>query len=272
MKGIYKLLSGLILSCLLSGCSMFGLDLQEDYPYEKSILDPHINKTAREYLEERGKNPVVANDTVFKWMQLGLEYAELNLNEFEQSGRSFILLSNNAVRVRNATTGAITAGMWFDFPVIEKNPDGSIRFAADGVTPVSRPANKWSDYSKETVRNYFLYLIFQGEFGFSNALLENTSFQTLLPAGSVATRESRLGYAVATTSPNLNPSGARVFTYNYGAGGNGFDPEGKINMKILNSDYSPLQVNDQTNVSTAGIIALNGTVHVCSTTVYPWRY
>jgi len=272
MKGIYKLLSGLVLSSLLSSCSMFGLDLQEDYPYEKSVLDPHIDKTARQYLEERGKNPVVANDTIFKWMQLGLEYAELNLSEYEQSGRSFILLSNNAIRVRNVNTGAITAGMWFDFPVIEKNQDGSIRFAADGVTPVSRPANKWSDYSKATVRNYFLYLIFQGDFGFSNAKLDNTTFQTLLPAGAVATKESRLGYVVTSTSPVLSPSGGKVLTYNYVSGGSGFDPEGKINMKILNSDYSPLQVNDLTAVSTAGIIALNGTVHVCSTTVYPWRY
>lgn len=272
MKKLYIFLACILGVSVISSCSMFGLDLQEDYDYHASTLDPHINKSVRQYLEDRGKTPVVANDTIFKWMQLGLEYAGLDLAEYEKTGRTFILLSNNSIRVRNASTGAVTAGMWFDFPVMEKNPDGSQKFAADGVTPVTHPARSWDEYSKETVKNYFLYLMFEGQFSFDNAKIDNTTFQTLLPSGAAATRESKLGYAVASVTPNYSAAGARILTYDYVNGGNGFDPEGKINMKILNSDYSPLQINDQTTVATAGIIATNGIIHVCAATVYPWRY
>lgn len=272
VMNIARVIVGCVFLAVLGSCSIVGLDLQEDYDYKASVLDPHINKTARQYLEERGKNPLIANDTIFKWMQLGLEYADIDLKEYEQSGRTFILLSTNAIRVRNATTGAITAGMWFDFPIMDKNPDGSQKFAADGVTPVTHPAKSWAEYSKTTVRNYFLYLIFQGHLGFENAKIDNTAFQTILPPGTVATKESRLGYVVTSKTPNFTPAGAKIITYDYVNGGSGFDPEGKINMKVVNSDYAPLQINDQTTVSTGGLIATNGTIHISSTTTFPWRY
>ncbi len=258
---------------VLASCSLVELDVQKDYKYEKSALDPRINKTARQYLLDRGKNPVIPNDTVFKWMQLGLEYAGIDLAEYEKPGRTFILLSNNSIRVRNAGTGAITAGMWFTFPIMDKNPDGSQKFAADGITPVSRAAVRWNEYPKEDVKNYFLSLIIAADYGFSNADILNTSMPTLLPAGSKASTASRLGYFVAGTVPNYDTFGNRILSFtDFKTPGNGFDPEGKINMKIVNGDYSPLNVNDLTTVSTSGIVATNGQVHVCSTVVYPWRY
>jgi len=263
MKKIYLYILGIVATAgSMSSCSMVGLDVQKDYKYEPSTLDPHINMSAKEYLLSRGKNPVIANDTVFKWMQLGLEYAGIDLDEYDKPGRTFVFLNNNAIRIRNANTGVITAGMWFDLAFITGFASGA---------PTTRPANKWSDYSVETVRNYFLYLIAIGDYGFENAKLENTTFETLLGPGKVATTESRLGYLVVNNEPQ--PGNTRTLVYDYATGtGKGFDPEGKINFRMLNSDYSPLQVNNFTTLATSGIVATNGKIHVAGTTVYPSRY
>lgn len=249
MKRLNILLTGLFCVALSSSCSMFGLDLQEDYKYEKKTLDPHINMSARTYLEQRGKNPVVINDTTFKWMQLGLEYAGIDLNEFEQSGRTFLFLNNAAIRVRTAATGVITAGFWFDFPIYEKNPDGSQIFLPDGITPKSHPARSWNEYAVEDVRSLFLYMILKGDYGFNNATTTIATLETLLPPGYIASNKSRLGY--------LN--------------GGRFDPEGKINMVLVNNQDSPLRINNVTNCVTSGLIATNGQIHVAGTTVFPFR-
>lgn len=275
-------------SLFIASCSMFGLDLQKDYDYKKSVLDPHINKTARQYLEERGKNPVIANDTIFKWMQLGLEYAGINLDEYEKPGRTFIFLGNGAIRVLPTRTvnGVVvpssavpTGGMWFTFPVTLRNPDNTLK-VTNGVVD-TRPAITWSDYSKADVRKYFLYLIALGDYGFNNAQIANTSLQTLLPPNVSASDSSRLGLYPVGTVPNFNETGARIISFVSAREAGlkyGFDGEGKINLKIVNGDYSPLQVNDINTLTTSGLIATNGQIHVYAPTgttpvpLYPFRY
>ncbi|MDB5012184.1 MAG: hypothetical protein JWQ25_386 [Daejeonella sp.] len=291
MKKINIILASLFcLSISITACSLVGLDLQEDYDYKKSTLDPHINMTARAYLEKRGKNPVVANDTIFKWMQLGLEYAGIDLAEYEKPGRTYVFLSNGAIRVLPTTTtnGVVkttsnipTAGMWFTFPLMVKNPDGTLKTAGTPAVPVTALPTKWSDYDKEDVKNYFLSLIAEGDYGFDNGQTANTTLKTLLPEGAKATNKTRLGYYVAGTTPNYNLTGGRIFTIDYAAGGNGFDPESKINFKIVNGDYSPIQVNDYNTLTTSGIVATNGQIHVFAPTgavttaiysFFPFRY
>ena len=277
------------LGCLLmaGSCKIDSLELQKNYEYKPgSTVDAKINKSALQYLRDRGKTSVVPNDTVFKYMQLGLEYAGLDLAEYEKTGRTFIFLSNNAIRVLPTTTSTVngvtvvrttsnipTGGMWFDFPIMDKNPDGSQKFAADGVTPISHPATSWSEYNPQTVRNYFLYLIGQGDLGFNNLNNANQSLTSILPANTVAGKESRLGYLVVNNAQNLNVSGNRVITYDYtGNTGRGFDTESKFNLKQTNADFSPMVMNDNTNVATGGIIATNGQIHVNAATTYPSRY
>lgn len=271
MKKINILLTGLFCIALSSSCSMFGLDMQENYDYQKKTLDPHINMSAKDYLLQRGKAPIVANDTVFKWMQLGLEYAGIDLNEYGESGRTFLLLSNNAIRVRTAATGVITAGMWFDFPIYEKNPDGSQIYLADGVTPKTHPATSWKEYPVSDVKNYFLYLILKGDYGFNNAVTTQTTLETLMPAGSIASDKSKMGYFSAVNAPRPTQNGGKVIVVS-ATPSNGFDPEGKINMALVNNGDAPLRINEATNCVTSGLIATNGQVHVAATTVYPFRY
>src|SRR5688572_5816435 len=86
-------------SILFSACSLVGLDMQDGYDYKKKTLDPHFGMSARAFLESRADgNAQNANDTVFRWMKKGLEYAEFDLAEYEKPGRTFIFLHNDAVR------------------------------------------------------------------------------------------------------------------------------------------------------------------------------
>lgn len=231
---------------LLSGCTLFDMELQKKYDYEHKTLDPHINITARKFLENRSyesaENPT---DTVFKWMRKGLEYAEIDLAEFEKKGMTFIFLHNEAVRIWDAKTKKVTKGLWFDYPiVVTVNP-------TTGLPATTRPAEKWEDYPKEDVRNYFLYLMLQGDYNFDKLTINKSTAQTLLPSGKVADKVSMLGYA---------------------NGGKGFDQEGKMDLQLVNNDdLAPILVNGVTKNRSGGYITTNGVVHVYGATVNPFR-
>jgi len=275
MKKINIILaSALFCVSFLGSCKVGGLELQENYEYKPgSTVNPNLNKSALQYLRDRGKTPLIANDTVFKYMQLGLEYAGIDPAEYEKAGRTFIFLSNNAVRQFPVGTTPGN-GFWYTFPILEKNPDGTQKYAADGITPVTHPATSWNEYSPTTVRNYFLSLIGQGDLGFNNLTSVNQSLTSILPVGTVAGRESALGYLVVNAEPALNTSGARTLTFDYRtpSTGKGFDLESKFNLKQTNTDFSPMVLNDANNVATGGLIATNGQIHVMSTTAVPSRY
>lgn len=252
---------------LLTGC----YKLQKDDKYVKYELDPHINKTAKDFMNDRGMAGV-GNDTVFKWMQMGIQYAGIDLSEYEKPGRTYIFLHNNAVRT--LSSGKVNGGFFFDNPIVVKNSSGvPIKSVINPAIDSTRPAVAWNEYSVQTVKNYFLYLIITGEYGFNNLGIDNKSLTTLLPPGqTVPYTESRLGWVVTQTSPNpdiLAPVGILIA---YPTGGTGFDPEGKINLRLANNDASPIVVNDRTNDRTAGYLATNGQIHVFDKTIWPFRY
>lgn len=229
----------------LAGCNMFGMELQKKYDYNAKTLDPNINMTARQFLENRSyESPVNLNDTVFKWMRKGLEYAEIDLSAYEKQGMTFIFLHNDAIRVWDAKAKKITGGMWLDFPIVTLEP-GTENIAS------SRPATKWEDYPKADVKNYFLYLMLQGNYNFNNIRLTPIDAQTMLPPGTLATKASLLGILNA---------------------GKGFDQEGKMSLAILNNDdLAPIVINKLSKNRSGGYVATNAIVHVYGTTVYPFR-
>jgi len=255
---------------ILTGC----YKLQKDYNYKKATLDPHINMTAKAFMDSRGKNGV-GNDTVFKLMQLGIEYAGIDMAEYEKSGRTYIFLHNSAIRTTSGSgsTLKVTGGFFFDFPIFVKDGSGNvIKSKLDPTADSARPALQWSDYSKETVKNYLLYLIIEGEYGFDNLNAINTSVQTLLPPGTVVSKtDTRLSWLVGKTEPNPNLSNTTSLTLNP-LTGTGFDPEGKMNLKLANTQDAPIVVNDRFNDRTAGYIATNGLIHVYDKTLFPVRY
>src|SRR6187397_2953012 len=231
--------------------------LQKDYQYNAFTLDPNINMTAKQFLLSRG-TAGVGSDTVFKWMQLGIEYAGIDLAEYEKPGRTYIFLHNSAIRTLgtvNTVPNQVTGGFFFDYPIIGRDSAGNIlKSKVDPTKDSMRPAFQWNEYPQQLVKNYFLYLILQGDYTFENLSVNNTSVQTLLAPNTIP-----------------DPALAASITFNT-AGGAGFDPEGKINLKLINNQDAPINVNDRTNDRSAGYFATNGKVHVYGATVHPFRY
>jgi hypothetical protein len=271
-KNSIKILCGLMaLTIFFTSC----YKLQKDYDYKKVTLDPHYNMTAKEYLFSRDSFVAgVINDTILRWMKKGIEYAGIDWSEYEKPNRTYIFLHNSAIRTSTGSgaTFRVTGGFFFDYPIFPKdvngNPIPSISFPG---TDSVRPAVQWSDYSVQTVRNYFLYLIGQGEHTFENLGVANTSIQTLLPPNTFAGNETKLSWVVTKTTPNPDPANAAQITFDKTIG-TGFDPEGKFNLKLVNSQNAPININDRTDDRTAGILTNSGPVHIFDKTVHPFRY
>ncbi|HEV8286460.1 MAG TPA: hypothetical protein VGQ09_19260 [Chitinophagaceae bacterium] len=261
----------LALAHFLSGC----YKLQTDYNYVKSTLDPHINMTAKDFMNSRGKGGV-GSDTIFKWMQLGIEYAGIDMAEYEKPGRTFIFLTNSSIRTTSGSGASlkVTGGFFFDFPIIAKDASGNvIKSKIDPTLDSTRPALQWSEYSKETVKNYLLYFIIDGVYGFDNLGAVNQSVPTLLPAGAAVSKtDSKLSWVITKTTPNPNLSATTSFVLSPTLGTGGFDPEGKMNLKLANTQDAPIVLNDRVNDRTAGYIATNGQIHVFGATLFPFRY
>ena len=249
--------------------------LQKDYQYNAFTLDPNINMTAKQFLLSRG-TAGVGSDTVFKWMQLGIEYAGIDMAEYEKPTRTYIFLHNSAIRTTtgSGTSLRVNGGFFFDYPIIGRDSAGNVlKSKLDPTLDSMRPAFQWNEYPQQLVKNYFLYLILQGDYTFENLSVNNTSIQTLLAPNTIAdpNKVSKLGWAVVKTSPNPDPALAANITFNT-AGGAGFDPEGKINLKLINNQNAPINVNDRADDRSAGYFATNGKVHVYDKTIHPFRY
>ena len=265
------------LSVFISGCSIFGLDIQEDYDYKKSLLEEKVNMTAWEYLKKRanGNNP---NDTVFRWMKKAIDYSGIDTLEYTKPNRTYIFLHNESIRRVNGSQTLQANCFFLDYPIIAKNPDGTVRFttATSGIPVTSTPTKTWNDYDKETVRKYLLYLIGIGDYNYSNLTPDGVTVQSLLPAESSASKESRLGYMVTpsaiagfTTASTGTPA---VFNFDYvGNTAKGFDPEGKFTLKLSNTADSKLFFNGGLIVRSSNYRATNGTIHVWGVTVRPSR-
>ena len=103
--------------------------------------------------------------------------------------------------------------------------------------------------------------------------MNNLSVKTLLPPGTVLTKadSTKLQWVVTKTQPNPDAASAANIYLDKSVG-TGFDPEGKINLKLVNSQDAPIQINDRINDRTAGYFVTNGMVHVYDKTIGPFRY
>src|SRR5688572_18768675 len=89
---------------LFTGCKkLFGLKLQENEEHITSTLDPHINKSAWQFLKDRALGSVPA-DTIFKRMYEAVVYSQIDTTEYTKSGRTFIFLHNDAVLRKSGST------------------------------------------------------------------------------------------------------------------------------------------------------------------------
>ena len=216
MKSITKLtiwvaLAGIALAT--SGC----LKYQSNAEYTPYILDPHINKTAYQYIKDRSYN-YAGKDTIFKLMRQAIEYSGIDTNEYLKPDRTFILLHNDAI-LRTTVVNKVptpTADCYFG------------KYLVNG-----KPATKWSDYPKDQVKNYLLYLIVQGAYSFDNLTPNNVTANTLQPQ-------------------NYDP----------------LNPQSIMLLRVNDDQNFPIRLNDfsgsvsYVTVRTTNILATNGDIQV----------
>jgi hypothetical protein len=203
-----------LLSIMSMGTSckkVLGLKLQENWEFEPRVLDPNINKSAWQFLKDRalGATP---SDTILKLMYNGIIYSGIDTNLYTQPNKTFIFLHTDAIR-----RGTNTDSYWGYYKV------GS---------PL-RVATRWEEYPKETVKNWLLYLIAEGQH----------TFGTVGP--------------ILVEAPTLLPKGADPK-----------NPESLIFFNLQNTADMKFRINDfigtkrSTQARTAGILSTNGPIHV----------
>lgn len=146
MKNIIIEIKIIIVVCLLpmailTGCNIFGLDLQKsyDYDYDAGIRSNELNCTAWEFLQERRSD--------YRIFLEGIEYAGLE-SMYNERNATYIVLRNSVFT--NTTTGYFLR-------------HGIINVSGDWYTP-----NTLMDYPKDEVRQMLLYHIVKGTWTWSN--------------------------------------------------------------------------------------------------------
>ncbi|NLO70362.1 MAG: hypothetical protein GX102_05355 [Porphyromonadaceae bacterium] len=137
IKRIY--ITCILLTLMLTGC---GLELQKDFDYVSSVLDPHIDMTAWEYVKSRPDMFSIYCDAV--------EYAEIK-DYFTQKDKKYTFLALSDV--------AMKTYMQDRFP----------------------GATKIEECDKETVKRMLLYHIVDGEYSaYGNLMVEPMFVLTLI--------------------------------------------------------------------------------------------
>lgn len=209
---------------LFTGCKkMFGLRLQENTEHVTTTIDPHIKKTAWQFLKDRALGTAPA-DTIFKWMYKAVIYSGIDTAEYTKTGRTFIFLHFDAVLRKTGTT--TTTDSYF----------GKYKVGSPAVA-----ATKWEDYTPLQVKNYLLSLIVEGEHSFENVFPDPKFAKTLLPAGA----------------DPLNPQSEIAFRVI-----NDRDSRFRINDFPGSAVPTPNLTTPGIQARTAGILSTNGPVHV----------
>jgi hypothetical protein len=223
-KFIYTAFMLVMATMLMTSCKK--LALQKDYDHDPNPLDPHVYKTAWEYLKQRALGNTSA-DSIWKRMYEGILYAEIDTLEYSKPNRTYIFLNNDAIVRTNSNAADVG---FFDAYRIN-NAKGT----------------KWSDYPKSLVKAYLQYMIIEGVHDhYTLPPISPVQVSTLAPAGSLSTLPA-----------GITRNTAYPFVAN---------PDSKMTLKVLNSSPSntsdyPVVINESRNVRTSSILATNGSIH-----------
>lgn len=219
MKANYKILFIFSIACLLvagTGCKkLLGLERQTDWHFQPQVLDPHINKSAWQFLKDRAIG-ATKDDSVLYLMYQAVIYSGIDTNLYTQKNKTFVFLHNDAVY--RLSSKKITNDCYFGYHLV-------------GTAKV--PAAKWEDYPKDSVKNWLLYLIADGDYTFGSVGPTPIEVKTMLPPGA---------------DPK-NPGSIMYFS-------------------IVNDKDMKFRINDfigsgkVVQARTAGIISTNGPIHV----------
>lgn len=232
MKRIIKNLAPVIciimVFCFFESCKkLVGLDLQENVAHPTYTIDPRINKTAWQFIKERSSG---IPDSICYQMYRGIIYSGIDTSEYTKTGRTFIVLHNDAV-IRIASN-KVTTDCYFGKYLVN-----------------NKPATRWEDYTPAQVKTFLQYLILQGDYNYFFGSQINPSAIALNAIADTATTLLPIG------ADTLNPKSIMLI-------GLGNDRNSSVQLNnFLGSAYS-------TTIRTAGIIPTNGTIHVADRVVY----
>jgi len=149
-------LASVIVSFVLAGCNLLGLDLQQpyEYDYELGMFNNETNKTAMEFIQSR--------TDLFSVLKEGITYAGME-SQFDQKDCTFLLLGNTAFNSTTATD--------LSYFLTHQLPDPNIPGAF--ITPESL-----TQYPVEQVKELLLYHIVKGTHTWTNLPATPTWYDT----------------------------------------------------------------------------------------------
>ncbi|MBV9988594.1 MAG: hypothetical protein JO301_13015 [Chitinophagaceae bacterium] len=167
--------SCVVMVLCFSGCKkLLGLPLQENVDHPTTTIDPHINKTAWDFIRDRA----LVGDTIFKLMYQGILYAGIDSAEYKTPGRTFIVYHNDAILRKSGTT--VQADCYFG------------KYKVNGAA-----ASSWNQYPQAQVKNHLLSLIVKGEYSFENVPPDPVFATTFMPANADPLNpESKIAFRV----------------------------------------------------------------------------
>ncbi len=172
MERYNKIILYLAIVCSLSGCTLFGLDLQEHYDYQKSYYDNQLNKTAWEFIQSR--------PDLFSGLMDAIEYVkdiEPSIeNMYSDPNNTYLLLTNDALTNLEQTYSYFRMNSVIipipeipEDPEDPENPDESFTRELEEEIPEGYMwgiASSWQQYDKERILELLKYHVVKGRWGY----------------------------------------------------------------------------------------------------------
>lgn len=150
-----------------------GLDIQEHHKHNVTLLSSEIHKTALKFIQ----TPLEDTLRSFERFRDAVAYAGLE-DEYVQPNRTFFVFNNYAI-LRYNSNGSVNSNCYFARNPVPLLDDNGNPVLDEGGLPIMRPANDWSDYSVDHVRNLLRYHIVEGEYSYHNLGPDNIAVQSL---------------------------------------------------------------------------------------------
>jgi len=248
MKKIYFIKGALMMTVfatlLASGCKKLAFQSS----FSRSItdtIDAHLYKTAWQYMASRSKG----TDTTFKTFRDGIIYSGIDTTLYSQPNHTYFFLS-----------AAGCKDMWAKIKVNGK------------------AATSFNSYSKADLKNYFLYLIVQGQYSHYNLPINPVTVQTLAPPGTYTSNSPTftiplaLGIPAGSPVPS-NPNSTMTLYVLNNSIGNTLSYPIVVNMSIATTaTLSSATSGNNVLVITSDLLATNGVVDVMNGAAWPVSY
>ncbi len=191
MKKFKNISFNLLLACVLSGCTLLGMELQDGYDYPETHASEELGVDVMTFIKSRPE--------LFSGMLEAIEYVNdpALTSLYTTPGNTYFLLTNTAL------IDIYTTASYFNVNRIEKTPNNYI---IPGV---------WSQFPKEQVSEMLKYHILKGIYGFEQMTVVNPTWLDTYASGDTAKVSmyipagDRYGYMFINNYPGV-PTAYRI--------------------------------------------------------------